>query len=224
MADVDPSDLVKVYPAGTVLFEEGELGTSMYVIHDGEVAIRKDVNGEIRTVVTLGAGEFFGEMSILNDKPRNASAVVVKDARLVAIGAKTFEKMVTKNAEIAIRLIKKMATRLEGANELIEILLNRDPRARVILGLSREAETNGVAGSDGTLRLNVGAAQLAEQLGLEEKELQSVLRRLSRLGIADEENGKLVVRDQMRLHEFLEFLEQRSLAQATGSGSTETEF
>src|SRR4051812_46571866 len=64
----------KAFPPGTILFKEGDTGKEMYVIQSGKVRISKTVRDVEKTLVELPAGEFFGEMSILNDKPRSATA------------------------------------------------------------------------------------------------------------------------------------------------------
>src|SRR5687767_8643211 len=136
---------------GEVLFREGEPGDTMYVIQAGAVRIMKTVKGEEKTLAILGPGEFFGEMAILNAKPRNATAVAEENAKVLVLGARTFEQMVVSNGEIAVRLVKKLARRLDAANELIEVLMHRDPKARVILGLSREAQFIGQRRDDGSI-------------------------------------------------------------------------
>jgi CRP/FNR family cyclic AMP-dependent transcriptional regulator len=128
---------------GEVLFREHEPGETMFVLQSGAIRITKETRDGSKTLAMLGAGEFFGEMSILNAKPRNATAEVVEPSKLLVINARTFEQMVKGNAEIAIRLVKKLALRLDSANELIEVLLHRDPKARVILGLARQVELTG---------------------------------------------------------------------------------
>ncbi len=198
--------------AGTVLFREDEPGETMYVIQSGRVRISKEANGVPKTLAVLGPGEFLGEMAILNEKPRTATAEVVEDARLLVIDARTFESMVVSNAEIAVRLIKRLARRLDHANQLVGILTRQDPKARVILGLSHEAEVLGEQQTDGSVLVPHDAASLGRQLGLTEEEVQSVLRRLVRLGLVEERGEGLLLTDMMRLHEFLEFLQMRHQA------------
>ena len=194
---------------GEVLFREGEGGDTMYVLQSGAVRITKTVKGEEKTLAILGAGEFFGEMAILNAKPRNATAIVEEPSRVLVLGARTFEQMVVSNAEIAVRMVKKLARRLDSANELIEVLMHRDPKARVILGLSREAETRGEPQPDGSVLVPMGSAELAEQVGLDEKETVDVLKRLHRLRIVEPTERGLIVTQVARLEEFYAFLEMR---------------
>lgn len=194
---------------GEVLFREGEHGDLMYVMQSGSVRITKEVKGEEKTLALLGPGEFFGEMAILNAKPRTATAVVEEKAQLLVLGARTFEQMVMSNTEIAVRLIKKLARRLDSANELIEVLMHRDPKARVILGLSREAQFIGHQRDDGQIHVPMSPHELAEQVGLSEPETSQVLTRLKRLGIIDVVADGVLVKDVARLQEFYEFLEMR---------------
>jgi CRP-like cAMP-binding protein len=199
----------KSCPAGTVLFQEGDEGTTMYVLQSGRVRISKESKDGSKTLAILGPGEFFGEMAILNRKPRTASAEVVEAARLLVLDAKTFEAMVLSNVEIAVRLIKKLARRLDNADTLIEILMHRDPKARVILGLSREAEQGGIEQDDGSVLVPLTRDDLAAQVGLTPDEIADVLSRLTRLRMVQETPEGFVIEDVLRLSEFLEFLEMR---------------
>jgi CRP-like cAMP-binding protein len=117
--------------------------------------------------------------------------------------------MVVSNAEIAVRLIKKLAARLDSANELIEVLLHRDPRARVILGLSRRAELEGRPLEDGSLFVALTEAQLAEDVGIPALEVREVLHRLRRLRILEDAPDGYRIHHIERLAEFLEFLEMQ---------------
>jgi CRP-like cAMP-binding protein len=173
------------------------------------VRISKDGGEGPRPLALLGAGEFFGEMAILNDKPRTATAEVVEDARVLVLDARTFEAMVVGNTEIAVRLIKKLSRRLDSANALVEILLQQDPRVRVILGLSRLAEEFGSQRPEGVY-IPTTTAELAGQIGLEEARVIEVLMRLARLRIVHPvPEGGWIVREPSRLQDFLDFLEMR---------------
>src|SRR5688572_20880747 len=120
------------FPKGTTLFREGEPGKEMFVLQAGKVAISKKVRDVEKILATLGPGEFFGEMAIISNKPRNATASVADDARLLVIDPKTFESMIRGNSEIAVRMIKKLADRLSEADTQIENLLMSDPASRVV--------------------------------------------------------------------------------------------
>ncbi len=200
------------FPAGELLFREGDVGAVMYVIQAGRVRISRMFPTGERTLAVLGAGEFFGEMAILNAKAGTATATAVDPLKALVIDARTFEAMVLGNTEIAVRLIKKLARRLDSANAFIEILLQQDPRIRVILGVVRVADEFGQRREDGVL-VPVTAAELAHEIGLTEGEVSEVMARLTRVGIlTPTPEGAWLVRDIARLHEFLEFLSGRERA------------
>lgn len=194
------------YQPGDVLFREGESGDVMFVIQAGAVRITKDIAGEDKALAVLGPGEFVGEMAILNAKPRAATATVVEPTRCLVVEARMLESMVQRNGEIAIRLIKKLAKRLDSANALVEILMHRDPKARVMLALARHADAFGEKTPEG-IRIRTTTADLARDVDVDEETVQEVMARLRRLRLITEEPTSLVVADVARLHDFLEFLE-----------------
>jgi CRP-like cAMP-binding protein len=199
------------FRTGDVLFREGDRGEEMYVIQSGVVQILKLVGAVQRPLATLGRGEFVGEMAILNDKPRTATAMVLEEAKCLVIDAATLEQMISNNTEIALRLVKKLARRLDSADEMIQLLLNPDPKARVLLGLKRHAEAFGEETGLG-VRIHSSAADLAREVGVEEAQVREVLSRLGRLHIATEDEAPgggtaIVIMDLPRLLEFMEFLE-----------------
>lgn len=197
------------FDQGAVLFREDEPGDTMFVIQQGQVRISKTGREGPKTLAVLGAGEFFGEMAILNAKPRTATAEALTPLRVLVIDAKTFSQMIVSNTEIAVRLITKLARRLDSANELIEVLMHRDPKARVILGLSRQAEMIGEPQEDGSVLVPIVRAELAAEIGLTEDETDEVVKRLARLKIVAATEKGYLVSDVRRLAEFLEFLEMR---------------
>jgi CRP-like cAMP-binding protein len=194
------------YPAGEVLFREGMAGDVMFVLQSGTVRITKHIAGEEKFIALLGPGEFLGEMAILNQKPRTGTATVVDHARCLVIDARTLEVMLTRNTEIAVRLIKKLARRLDAADALVEIFMHRDPKARVMLALSRHAESFGVLTPNGT-RIRTTPTAIAAEVGVDPAVALEVMARLHRLRLADEEPGAIMVADVARLQEFLEFME-----------------
>src|SRR3954469_3616082 len=191
------------YQPGEVLFREGESGEVMFVIQSGAVRITKEVGGEAKVLAVLGPGEFLGEMAILNGKPRTATATVVETTRCLVIEAKTLESMVARNAEIALRLIKKLAKRLDSADTLVEILMHRDPKARVMLALARHADAFGEPTEEG-IRIRTSAMDIAREVGVDVAIANEVMARLRRLRLISEEPGAVLVTDVGRLQDFLE--------------------
>ncbi len=199
----------RVFPSGEVLFRDGDAAETMYVLRSGRVRVFKEVNGREKTLAYIEAGDFFGEMALLNNKPRTASAECVEETAVLVIDAKMFEAMLRGNAEIAVRMIQRLAKRLDEANGLVGVLMQKDPKARVILGLERAAE-GGIVLEDGTVRVLTDEDQLALEVGVAPEDVRGVLQRMARLGIVEVEDTGFLIPNVMRLHEFLEFLQSRS--------------
>jgi len=198
----------KEFPRGTVLFREGDPGKEMYVVQAGRVTISKRVGDVEKVLTTLGAGEFLGEMSILNNKPRSATATCAGDCKLLVIDAKTFEAMIRGNAEIAIRMIKKLADRLQETNEQIANLLFHDASSRVVHFLATAAEraARGPAGH----RVDVPPAELAGWLGIRPDQVDAVVQKLTRAKLVAVEKGGFLVAEPAKLRHFLEFLQMKA--------------
>ncbi len=198
----------KELPKGTVLFREGEPGKDMFVLQSGKVAIAKRVRESDQVLATLGPGEFFGEMAIISNKPRNATAIVAEDAKLLVIDPKTFEAMIRGNAEIAIRMIKKLGDRLSEADARIETLLHSDPSTRVVHHLLEHCAKRGRATEAG-VELDFPVRDFPRELAVGEPAVRFMLDRLERSGLVDRTGDKIVVRDLPRLKEFARYLEMK---------------
>ncbi len=198
----------KEFKAGTVLFRDGETGREMYVIQAGRVAISKRVGDVEKILATLGAGEFLGEMAILNNKPRSATATCAVDCKLLQVDAKTFEAMVRSSGEIALRMIKKLAERLQEANNQIENLLLSDASARVVhfLALAAEKGTKTPAGS----KIEMSPKELPGRCGVKPEAADEALMKLLKAKIISVQADGFVVPDVAKLRHFLEFLQMKA--------------
>ena len=205
------------FAPGSVLFEEGQPGDYMYVVQAGEVEIRRQVGETERVLAVLTPGDFLGEMAILNARPRSATAVVRTPARLLVIEGKTFEAMLRARPEIALRIIKTLAIRLESANQQVELLLLPTPNHRVVQCLRHFADEQillaGTAVNPGTAILVPKRVEdIAGRVGLPVHEVIEVVDRLRASGLvllaedAGIEGDGFIVPEVGRLLEFLEFL------------------
>lgn len=113
------------HPMGDIIFSEGDIGTEMYIVQSGSVELLKTIGGETRVLATLEKGDFFGEMSVLEDVPRTASARAKSDVELVRINGATFDAMLKSNTEIAIRMMRKLSRRLREVTAMLEEALGR---------------------------------------------------------------------------------------------------
>ena len=205
------------FAANTVLFEEGQPGQDMYVLLAGQVEIRRKVGDTDHVLAVLVPGDFFGEMAILNERPRSATAVTRIDSRLLVIEGRMFEAMLRARPEIALRIIKAFATRLENANQHVELLLLPTPNHKVVQCLRHMAEEQmllaGAQVTPGTaILVPKRIEEIAVRVGLPVSDVIEVVDRLraARLVLLAEDAGidgdGFIVPEVGRLQEFLEFL------------------
>jgi CRP-like cAMP-binding protein len=206
----------KVFPAGHVLFRQGEQGAAMYVIQSGQVEISRTMQGREAVLATLPAGEFFGEMALVNNRPRSATATVKREARLLVIDGMTFEAMLRGRTEIAVRIIRTLARRLEQADQQIELLLVEDAIHRVVKCLRQMAEAESSRAGNGAVLIKIGMPALAARVALTEDRVAEIVAKLgaawlvvpaAQAGVADD---GFVVPEVGRLGEFLDFLELKA--------------
>jgi hypothetical protein len=133
--DDGSSKLLANYPAGSFVFREGESGEEMYILQEGQVEVVKRYGPEEKRLSLLEAGDFFGEMAMLETRPRSASARVVADAKVLAIDASTFDQMLREYPEVAVRMLRALCQRLRryedeavAANRVAQDVLAGAPR------------------------------------------------------------------------------------------------
>lgn len=119
--------VVRDVPAGTLLFNAGEPGDAMYLIEGGRVRIFiRDEDGRDVTLTELARGDFFGEMSIIDGKPRSASALVVEEARLAVLSREDFTAFVHNNADVALEMVSAISERLRRTDDLLRQRVSRN--------------------------------------------------------------------------------------------------
>ena len=123
----------KTYSKKNIVFHEGDYGDALYIIKSGRIKIAKvAIDGREKTLTILKTGEFFGEMAILDDMPRSATAEAMdNDVKLLAISKNDFERLIIENPSIAIRIMKDLTKRIRQVNEQVQDLAFKDVHGRV---------------------------------------------------------------------------------------------
>ena len=116
---------VSQHPMGEIIFSEGDIGNDMFILQSGTVELIMTIGGETKVLATLEKGDFFGEMSVLEDLPRTATARAKTDVEVVRINGATFDTMLKSNTEIAIRMMRKLSRRLREVTAMLEEALGR---------------------------------------------------------------------------------------------------
>lgn len=125
-------------PPGTVLFRKGDAGDAMYLIEDGRVRVYiLDAEGDEVTLAEFGRGEFFGEMALIDGKPRTAHARVLDEARLGALGRADFLRYVRRQPEVALAMVGVISERLRRTDDLLHRRVTRNVNEEEALRLTK---------------------------------------------------------------------------------------
>jgi hypothetical protein len=109
---MDPSALGKVYHDGEIIIRQGEMGTCMFVVQEGQVEVVEEKNGHAVRLAVREAGDFFGEMAIFERDVRSATVRALGEARVLTVDDKTFLRRVHEDPSLAYRLVKTMSRRI----------------------------------------------------------------------------------------------------------------
>lgn len=113
------------YLTDEYIFETGQPGAALFIIQNGEVSIETETpHGEITQITTLSKTSFFGELALLNDDPRSASAKALTPTKVYALFQKDLNNLSTKSPDITFQIYKALATvvakRLKATNEFVD--------------------------------------------------------------------------------------------------------
>jgi HEAT repeat protein len=119
-ADLSPEDLKLVaevareewYPQSTVIFHQGDEGNMMFVIVEGRLHVVRSTNGIEQVLAQRGAGDFVGEMAIIESAPRSASLITQSDVRVLAIDDKTFKGILRERPNVSFAVLRSLSRRL----------------------------------------------------------------------------------------------------------------
>jgi CRP/FNR family transcriptional regulator, cyclic AMP receptor protein len=100
------------FKAGSIIFREGDEARELFVIKSGEVRIQIGN----RTVIELGSDSIFGEMALIDNEPRSATAIAITDVELVPVSERQFLFLVSQTPYFALKVMRVLAQRLRATN------------------------------------------------------------------------------------------------------------
>lgn len=121
----------KKYAPGQIIISEFEPGETFYLIQRGSVQLLKYANGTTKNLDILKAGEFFGEMAILDNSARSATCMAKTSVKCLEFSKENFESLVTGNPALALNLLKLFCKRIYDQKRRFKILVIKDPQARI---------------------------------------------------------------------------------------------
>jgi len=200
----------RTFSAGEIVFREGDHADDMYIIQSGKVKITKKAGKIEKSLSILSDGEFFGEMAVVNHKPRSATAVVITPSLILVVHSRAFEAMITGNIQFTVKLVHKLCERLRLADLQIEELLIQDKKSRIVSQLLKISKLSGNYSPQGVqLILPDVIREVSQSVGVEEEEVREIFRRLEKAQIIRTSENFLFLLNQEELEKFKNFLEMR---------------
>ncbi|MCC6275533.1 MAG: cyclic nucleotide-binding domain-containing protein [Leptospiraceae bacterium] len=183
--------------ANDIIFEENDDAKEMYIILSGKVGIHKKVKQSYKMLVELKEGDIFGEMALVDRKPRVARAVAITDVKLMPINEKALEKLIATNPIFAMKMVRMLSKRLRDADQTITNLLLGDKKGLVTSALITFAKQNGTELPGGIgIELNRFLKWAILRVGLETDDIQTALNLLQKDRLLEKDpttNNKVIL-------------------------------
>ena len=182
-------------PKDTVVFFENEEGDSFFIIVDGriKVTILGDDGREVILSV-LGRGDFFGEMALLDNEPRSATAIAAEETELLCLHRTDLQSVLADNRAILTSFIRVLTSRLRKANHQISTLALLDVYGRVARVIMEMAKEEGRRLKDGRIAFRRATHQeIANRIGTTRETVTRMLKDLERQGLIHIDGKEVVV-------------------------------
>ncbi len=191
------------FPAGTRVFHEGDSSDACYIVKEGSFRVtREHSDGRAITLATLGPGEIFGELAMLDGDKRSASAEALTDGELLALPAGDVRSLLARHPEIALKLVAGLVRRLRAAN----VRLSRQSFQTVpsrVAGILAQLSREGGDGNGGEVTIRMNQTDLAQLAGTSRESVSRFLAELERAGVVRSGRGRVTVLEPPKLRNYI---------------------
>ncbi len=186
------------YKRNTVVISQGDETRSLYIVLHGRLKVlASDEDGNQTIFSFLGAGDFFGELSLLDDAPRSASVITVEDTKVLHLSHQHFNEFISKHLEVCSLIFKALTTRIREMDNTICDLTSLDVYGRLVQVLYKEAH-EALDGSITTERLT--HQDLAEMVGSSREMISRILKELRTGGYISVDEKRITIERKLPRH------------------------
>lgn len=193
------------FDTGHTVFREGDSGDALYILEKGLVKLSKvDLGGHEKTLALLQPPEFFGEMALIGDSSRSATAVTLAPVRVWLLYRDDFSRLLTNFPAVSLNLTQTLADRLRGMDDEAQILSYKDAQGRVAYVLLRLFESGVAETNDqGLAQVKLTHQELASLAGTSRETVTRALRSLEGEDVIQTRTREIVITDPEGLAEIL---------------------
>lgn len=194
-------DMNRSYPKDTMIFSESQSGADMFIIQKGEVTISKVVNGNEVILCVLKKGDMFGEMALLENKPRSANAIAHSDCVVMVINRSNFNQMVSTQPQLVSKLTTTLAERLWSMYRQLDNANLRDPLSKMIdmLSLQIEKQKISIGTTKQSMQTELTPKDLANMCALPNQYQAKAIYELEQSSNINIVGGKIFIKDLLEL-------------------------
>lgn len=195
----------KRFKKGELIFSEFEPGDVFYLIQSGQVQLIKIINGFEKNLDILQPHEIFGEMAILDNSPRSASAIAYDDVAVLEFNKENFEQLMNGNPEISLVLLRTFIKRIYEQKRRFMILTIQDKQARLadVFLMLDETMTNIDRSSEMRI-FDINLEGVARWAGMTISEVEENIRKFLDQGRIEVFSDRIVVQNMAQLHRFVQ--------------------
>ncbi len=199
-----------IYTDGQIIFLEHEPGSELYIIQEGKVKITKLVNNNEVLLAVLKKGDIFGEMSLLDNKPRSASAIAFGPVKLMVVSKANFEPTVQAHPEIATKIIELLSERIWLIYKQLSNILIKDPIGKIYDSLYTQLQKSRIPITNGTSHsFDFGTEELIKFVGFTQQDGHVHIKKLfdsdKSLSIID---GKIFAKDVTSIEKTVQIIKR----------------
>ncbi len=201
LPDQDVQSLLKLamprnFAKNALVIREGAEGESLFIVTVGKVKVYlNDDNGKEIILSVLGPGDFIGELALIDDDSRSASVMTMEPSEFLVLPKAAFRDHLRKNPDLAMNIMRVLATRLRAADQMIGSLALMDVFGRVARTLTQLAKP-----AEGRLVVTDRYTQqdIANMVGASREMVSRIFRDLTTAGLIQVEHGQIVVNEAPR--------------------------
>lgn len=185
---------------GDVIFCEFEPGKTLFFLQKGQVDITKIVGNKAKTLAIIHSGDIFGEMAILEEMPRSATAIAKTDCELLELDKEAFEQLVSAQPGIGLKLLRIFASRIDDQKRKYKILILPDNESKIMDVFLMLAEKEKIDIEEASeVEFDIKKEDIASWAGIQMVECQNSLDTMQRSGRLEMLPGKVKVKNLYQL-------------------------
>ncbi len=190
--------VMRRFSPGQIIFHHGDPGGLLYIISSGKVKITHATpDGQEALLAILGQGEFFGELALLDNSTRSATAVAIQQTATLTLHRDDFRRFIAQNPDFAMHVLQTMAQHIRRLNGQLSDIFFLDLPGRLARTLLRLAEQHGKVTPDGILiDLSLTQTDLAEMTGATRVSINKTLGRFRRAGWVKTKGRRFTILDR----------------------------